>query len=150
MHTLAASANGAAFGALGAGGIALASTFALVLGVRGKGRVKLKENPAVIVGFLAGTAFIAAGNLFAKPQQFTAQGLTGLGVGTGGDGIFGNVGVGAVCLILLILMLMAKLTPAYGAILGIIAACVWPTAGDGTIWAAPTEMAAGVLMMLGS
>lgn len=146
---LAASANGAAFGALGAGGIALALTVMLVLGVKGKGRIKLKENPALITGFLAGTSFIAAGQIWSNPQRITAQGLSGLGVGSGGASVFGNVGIGSIATILLILMLFAPMNPTTGAILGLVAACVWPTAGTTTIWAAPTELASGVLMMFG-
>lgn len=146
---LAAETGGAVFGALGTGGIALAATVFLVLGVRGQGRVKLKDNPALISAFIAGTAFTAAGDIWLNPSKITAQGLTGIGVGTGG-GPFGDIGLGAVGLILLIVMLTAKMTPLFGAALGLIASFVWPATGDGTIWAIPAELAAAVLMMVGS
>ncbi|MEV7867462.1 hypothetical protein AB0P17_15475 [Streptomyces sp. NPDC088124] len=149
MYVLAASDTGPALGALGAGGIALAMAFLLVLGVQGKGKVKLKDNPALICGFIAGTAFSAAGAIWSNPERLTGQGLAGLGVGTGDDGVFGNVGLGAVSLILLILMLCWSLTPFRGVVLGLVAAVVWPAAGGGTIWAVPSELAGGVLMMFG-
>lgn len=143
-----AAADGAALGALGAGGLALAMTVLLILGVKGKGKVKLKENPAMICGFVASTAFSAAGAIWTRPEQITSQGLTGLGVGTG-DGPFGNVGVGAVSLVLLFFMLCWELTPLRGAILGLLAGIVWPAAGDATLWAIPSELGAAVLLMVG-
>jgi hypothetical protein len=143
-----AAPEGAVFGALGAGGLAFALARFLALGVRGEGRVRLKDNPAMICGFVASTAFSAAGSIWSNPERITSQGLTGLGVGSG-SGPFGNVGIGAVALVLLILMTCWRLTPLRGAILGLIAGIVWPAAGDGTLWAIPSELAAAVLMMIG-
>jgi hypothetical protein len=143
-----AAAEGAALGALGAGGLSLALTVLLVFGVKGEGRVKLKDNPAIICGFLATTAFSSAGKLWANPERIASQGLTGLGVGTG-DGPFGNVGIGAVALILLILILCWKMNPLRGAVLGLIAGIVWPAAGAASVWAVPSELGAAVLMMVG-
>lgn len=142
-----AQADGAAFGALGAGGLALALAVALVLGVRGQGKIRLRDNSAMILAFIAGTAFSAAGAIWANPERITRQGLSGLGVG--GSGPFGNVGMGAVALLLLILMLGLRLTPARGAALGLVAAVVWPLAGSATVWALPCELAAASLMMIG-
>lgn len=143
-----AAAEGAVFGALGTGGIAFALTVFLVLGIKGEGKVKLKDNPAMICGFVSSTAFSAAGAVWSNPEKITSQGLTGLGVGQG-SGPFGNVGIGAVALVLLILMLAWKMTPLRGAVLGILAGIVWPAAGDGTVWAIPAELGAAVLMMVG-
>ncbi|MFE9645298.1 hypothetical protein ACFYO0_14515 [Streptomyces sp. NPDC006365] len=143
-----AAAEGAALGALGAGGLSLVLTALLVLGVKGKGRVKLKDNPAIICGFIASTAFSAAGQIWANPERIASQGLTGLGVGTG-SGPFGNVGMGAVASLLLVLILCWEMSPLRGAILGLIAGIVWPAAGDGTIWAVPSELGAAILMMIG-
>ena len=143
-----AAAEGAALGALGAGGLAFALALFLVLGVKGQGRVELKDNPAMICGFVASTAFTAAGSIWSNPEKITSQGLTGIGVGTGA-GPFGNVGIGAVALILLILMTCWKMTPLRGAILGLVAGIVWPAAGTGTVWAIPSELGAAVLMMVG-
>lgn len=143
-----AAADGAALGALGTGGLALCAVVFLVLGVKGKGRVQLKDNPAIICGFVASTAFSAAGKIWANPERITSQGLTGLGVGSG-DGPFGNVGIGAVALLLLILILCWQMSPLRGAVLGLVAGIVWPAAGAATVWAIPSELGAAVLMMVG-
>jgi hypothetical protein len=143
-----AGATAGALGALGAGGLSLLLTVFLVLGVKGKGKVKLKDNPAVICGFLATTAFASAGKIWANPERIASQGLTGLGVGSG-DGPFGNVGMGAIASLLLILILCWEMSPLRGAILGLIAGIIWPAAGTDTVWAIPAELGAAVLMMVG-
>lgn len=148
MITLAAPAA-AIFGGLGAGGLALAIAILLVLGVRGKGRVKLTASPAAYVAFLAATAASAAGQMWAHPEKVVGQGLTGLGVGQGSEGPFGDVRLGAVALILLIIFLTASVTPLFGAVLGAIAGVVWPATGDSTIWALPCSVAQAVLGMVG-
>ncbi|WP_432124043.1 hypothetical protein [Streptomyces sp. C10-9-1] len=146
--TVAAPA-GALLGALGTGGVALVLAVMLVLGVRGRGRLKLNDNPAAITAFLAATAFSAAGKLWASPEQFVGQGLSGLGVGQGPNGPFGNVGLAAVATLILIVFLFATMTPLFGAVLGFIAGVIWPAVGPGTIWAIPAELAAAVLTMVG-
>lgn len=148
MYLAAPTTSGAVFGVLGSGGIALCLTALLVFGVMGKGNVKFKVRGATITAFLAGTAYVAAGQIWANPGKITEQGLTGLGVGTGG-GPFGNVGIGAVALLLLIIMIAAPLNPMSAAVVGMIASFVWPAAGDGSVWAAPVQFGAAVLMMVG-
>ncbi|MGW6395423.1 hypothetical protein ACWFR1_34145 [Streptomyces sp. NPDC055103] len=147
MTTIAAPA--AVFGGLGAGGLALALAVLLVLGVRSKGKVKLKDNPAIATAFLAATAFSAAGQMWANPEKVIGQGLGGLGVGQGAGGPFGDVQLGAVALILLIIMLFASMSPVFGAVLGFIAGIVWPATGGGAIWAIPCELAKAALAMIG-
>jgi hypothetical protein len=146
--TLAASGE-TIFGPVGAGGLALALTVLLFFGVKGKGKIKLAERAAGIVAFLAGTSYAAAGQIWANPERITSQGLTGFGVGTGG-GPLGNVGVGAVALVLFILMLTFPLTPVTSAVLGMISAFVFPAAGDGSLFAIPTEFAAAILIIGGA
>ncbi|MCL6733313.1 hypothetical protein [Streptomyces neyagawaensis] len=148
MYSAAPSTSGAVFGALGSGGIALALTALLVLGVMGKGKVKFQTRGATVTAFLAGTAYIAAGKIWANPGKVTEQGLTGLGVGTG-NGPFGDVGIGAIALILLIVLIAAPLTPFGAAVTAMIASFVWPAAGDGSIWAMPVQLGAAILMMAG-
>ncbi|MFE2600132.1 hypothetical protein ACFXCZ_27195 [Streptomyces sp. NPDC059396] len=148
MYTLAApESGGAVLGVLGAGGIALSLTLLLILGVRGKGKVRLGTGKAGFVAFLAGTSYVAAGKIWADADRVVQQGLTGLGVG--GNGPFGEIGIGAAALILLIIMLTAPLNPGRAAGVSMIAAFVWPAAGDGAIWAVPGQLAAASLMMLG-
>lgn len=142
MTTLAASG---ALGHLGTGGIALAVVVALVLGVRGNGRVKLSGSPAAYTAFVAATAASAAGSTWARPEQVVGQGLTGLGVGQGAGGPFGDVGLGAVALLLLVIFLFASVTPVFGAVLGAIAGFVFPATGSGTIWSLPSDLIASFL-----
>lgn len=148
MHLAAPTTSGAVFGVLGSGGLALCLTALLVFGVIGKGKIKFGVRGAIVTAFLAGTAYVAAGQIWANPGKITEQGLTGLGVGSA-HGPFGDVGIGAVALLLLIIMVAAHLTPVTGATVGMIAAFVWPAAGDGSVWAAPVQFAAAVLMMAG-
>lgn len=147
MYLAAPSTGGAVFGAVGAGGISLVLAVVLLFGVKGKGKLKLKENPATVFAFLAGTAFHAAGEIWLHPERLVTQGLTGVGVGTGG-GPFGDVGIGAVCLLLVAILLFAPLSPGMSAGLGLAAAVVFPAAGQGSIWRAPVELAMAVLAMV--
>lgn len=143
-----AAAEGAVFGGIGAGGLALCFAVFLVLGVKGKGRVKLKDNPAAVVAFIASTSFSAAGAIWSNPEKIVSQGLTGLGVESG-SGPLGDVRIGAVALLLGILLACLPLTPFRGAVIGLIAGFVWPATGDGTLFAIPSELAAAALMMVG-
>ncbi|MDF2710663.1 MAG: hypothetical protein K0R62_6315 [Nonomuraea muscovyensis] len=148
MHFAAPDSAGAVFGVLGSGGIALCLTALLVFGVKGKGKVKFGVGGSLTTAFLAGTAYVTAGQIWSNPGKVTEQGLTGLGVGTG-NGPFGDVGIGAVALLLLIIMLAAPLSTVTAAVVGMVAAFVWPAAGDGSVWAAPVQFAGAVLMMVG-
>jgi hypothetical protein len=140
---------GAIFGGMGAGGLALALAVLLVLGVRGKGRMKLTSSPAAYVAFVAATAFSAAGQMWANPEKIVGQGLMGLGVGQGSGGPFGDVQLGAVAVILVIVFLFAHVTPMFGCVLGLIAGFVFPATGDGAIWAIPAEVAKTLLVTVG-
>ncbi|MCR8947146.1 hypothetical protein NW249_34225 [Streptomyces sp. OUCMDZ-4982] len=147
MH-LAAPASGGSFGYLGAGGLALIATAILIFGVIGKGSRKLNTLWAGITAFVAGSAYIAAGKIWASPQQVVEQGWTGLGVG-GAAGPFGEVGIGAACGLLVVLMVFAPLNPTRSAVLSLIAAFTWPMAGVGSIWAVPGQFFAALSMMVG-
>ncbi|MFF8485182.1 hypothetical protein [Streptomyces antibioticus] len=148
MTTLAASGE-TIFGPVGAGGLALVLTALLVFGIKGKGKVKFGTRAAGIVAFLAGTSYAAAGQIWANPEKITSQGLTGFGVGTGG-GPLGNVGLGAVALLLVVIALTAPLTAVTSGVLGMVAAFVFPAAGAGSVFAVPTEFAAAVLIIGGA
>lgn len=140
---------GAIFGGMGAGGLALALAVLLVLGVRGKGRMRLAASPAAYVAFVAATAFSAAGQMWANPEKIVGQGLMGLGVGQGSGAPFGDVQLGAVAVILVIVFLFAHVTPVFGAVLGLIAGFVFPATGDGAIWVIPAEVAKALLVTVG-
>ncbi|MFD3654352.1 hypothetical protein [Streptomyces sp. NPDC058620] len=148
MYLAAPNSGGAALGFLGSGGVAVCLTALLIFGVIGKGRIKLTTGKAGTVAFLAGTAYTAAGKIWANADEVVRQGWTGLGVGTG-DGPFGEIGIGAASLLLLIIMLTAPLNPVRAAVVSVIAAFTWPTAGDGSVWAVPGQLAAAFFMMIG-
>ncbi|MEU3972361.1 hypothetical protein [Streptomyces bacillaris] len=147
MH-LAAPASSGTFDYVGAGGLALIATAILIFGVIGKGSRKLNTLWAGITAFVAGSAYIAAGKIWASPQQVVEQGWTGLGVG-GAAGPFGEVGIGAACGLLVVLMVFAPLNPTRSAVLSLTAAFTWPMAGVGSIWAVPGQFFAALSMMVG-
>lgn len=137
--TLAAPTAGGFFGSLGAGGLALALTALLILGIRGRGKVRLSRDHAAIVGFLAGTAYGAAGSIWATAPDATRQGLAGLGVGRA-DGPFGTVGLGAVALLLVLWLWFGSPGIRTAGLVGIVAATVFAAAGG--IWAIPANLVA--------
>lgn len=149
MQHIAAAASGGTFDYVGAGGLALITTAILIFGVIGKGSRKLNTLWAGIVAFVAGSAYIAAGKIWASPQQVVEQGWTGIGVG-GGAGPFGDVGIGAACGLLVVIMVFAPLNPARSAVLSLVAAFTWPMAGTGSIWAVPGQFFAALSMMVGA
>lgn len=148
MYLAAPNSGSAVLGFLGSGGLALCLTALLVFGVIGKGRIKLTTGKAGLVAFLAGTAYTAAGKIWGHAEEVVQQGWTGLGVG-GSGGPFGEVGIGAACTLLLILMLVAPLNAVRASVLCLIAAFTWPSAGDGSIWAVPGQFVAALFLMFG-
>lgn len=149
MYLAAPNSAGSVFGFLGSGGLAVCLTVLLIFGVRGKGKITLGAGKAGVVAFLAGSSYTAAGKIWASPQQVVEQGWTGLGVG-GAAGPFGEFGIGAACLLLLLLMLVAPLNPVRAAVLNLIAAFTWPSAGDGAVWGVPGQFVAAIFMMFGA
>lgn len=147
MNLAAPDTGAAVFGSIGAGGLALALTVLLVLGCRGRGKIRLETGKAKLVGFAAGTAYMAAGAVWANPEKFTQQSLAGLGVGQSG-GPFGTIGMGAIALLLLIIMYFAPLKPGRAGILCILAAIVWATAGG--LWALPGDLVGTAFVALGA
>ncbi|MBM9621014.1 hypothetical protein [Streptomyces zhihengii] len=77
MTTVTLAVDAAVFGTVGAGGVALVLSLALVLGVRGGGRVKLTASPATYLAFVASTSFAAAGQMWTQPEQL-AHAVIGL------------------------------------------------------------------------
>lgn len=114
-------------GTLAAGGAALVATAVLILGVRGKGDWKFNRHQAAIGGLIAGTLFGATAKLH-DVQPTVAANLQH----TLSRGPFGNVGMGAVALLLTVLVYGAALKPRTSAIVGIAAAGVYAAAGG--IW----------------
>ncbi len=118
--------DGHIFGALGAGGIAFVLTVGLVLGVRGKGNHRFSHEHAGVLGFITGTLYTAAGQLWAAPQNLTDSLAATV---TGPDGPLGDVGMGAVALGLFLWWWLGKPRPAKAALLGVASGSLAAAAG---------------------
>ncbi|MDH6131938.1 hypothetical protein P3T37_001312 [Kitasatospora sp. MAA4] len=114
---LAAATPAAAIGGVSAAGVAAVLLLVMVLGVIGKGKKKLASGPAQIVGFIAETAFLKAPafwhDIGAAFQSITDTMAT--------NPALGGIGIGAVCLIVVVLSLFARLVPATAVFLGMLA-----------------------------
>lgn len=134
---------GHVLGTLGASGAALAVTVILVMGVRGKHRLKFDPMQAAIVAFVAGTLYAAAAEIWSTPGDITMA-LTQAVQGSVG----GNVGMGAIAVIITVTIYGAKLKTRTSAFLGIAAATVYAAAGG--IWGIlPTVLASTMNHALG-
>ncbi|MFE2945237.1 hypothetical protein ACFXKG_40365 [Streptomyces sp. NPDC059255] len=146
MITIAATAGiqgGQILGTLGASGAALAVTVILVLGVKGKKKLKFDQMQAAIVGLIAGTLYATAASIWSTPGNVTA----GLAQAIQG-GVGGNVGMGAIAVCIVAIIYGANLKPRTSAFLGIAAASVFAAAGG--LWAlVSTVLASGLNQVLG-
>lgn len=120
--------GGQILGSLGAGGAALAITVFLIVGVKGKKKIKLDADQAAVGGFVAGVLYGAAASVWSTAESVSlglAEAVRGAGVG--------NVGMGAVALLLVILIYGVRMKPGAAALAGIAAASIFAAAGG--IWA---------------
>jgi hypothetical protein len=119
-------AGAALFGAVGFSGAAFVMTVVLILGIRGKGKIKFRHESAVAVGFVTGQLYAMAGQFWAFAGDMS-DGLSqavreGFGNGT-------QMGMGAVALTLVVLMYGTKLKSFPGVMLGVISPPVFTAAG---------------------
>ncbi|MFE2407100.1 hypothetical protein ACFXDE_02015 [Kitasatospora sp. NPDC059408] len=128
--------TGQIFGVIGSGLAALIATTILILGCRGKGKIKLSQHSAACWGYVAGY-FYSVGATFWTSAAVITGGLSS--ALTGPDGAVGNGGMGGVALLLAVIAYGAKVPPGMSAILGVAAFTIFQQAGG--IWAVP----AGVL-----
>ena len=131
-------------GSLGLGGAAGATTVILILSVKGRGKVKFSHEAAGFTGFVAGTLYIAAGQIWQGAPALT-ESLTN--TITGPNGIFGNAGQGAVAVAIAAWFWMGNPRPGKGALQGIAAASIFGTAGG--LWQIFPAMVLSVLGHLG-
>ncbi|MEW1719796.1 hypothetical protein [Streptomyces sp. NPDC093109] len=135
---------GKVLGTVGAGGIALALTGAMIAGIRepkggdgggkkGKIRKKMTPDQAQWTGIAAGTFYMAAGSIWTVGGQLS-EALSSLFTGGG----FGEAGTGAVSLLLAAIMYFREMTPGKSAVTGIVTAGVWASAGG--IWGIPQAL----------
>jgi hypothetical protein len=146
MTTLAAGTlSGQILGSLGASGVALAATVILVLGIKGKHKIKFDQHKAAIVGYIAGTLYyVAAVGIWSAPGSLT-QGIAQAVQG----GVGGSVGLGAVAICITAIIYGAKLRPSVSACFGIAAASTYIAAGG--VWAlVSTILSSGLKQMLGA
>lgn len=134
--------TGHILGTLGASGAAFAVTVILVLGVRGRHRIKFDANQAAIVGLIAGTFYATAAQVWRTPGQIT------LGLAQAVQGQGGDVGMGAIALVICVVIYGCKLKPRTAAWLGIAAATVFAAAGG--LWGIfSTTLASGLNQVIG-
>lgn len=129
--TVAAGDLSTAVGPISATGLALLTGTMLVLGVVGKGKKKLASGPAQLVGIFAELAFLRSGTPFndiGAAFQSIPQGLAD-------SPQLGAPGMAAVCLLLIVLSLFARIVPVSGALLGLMLGGAFDAA-DGSIWQA--------------
>lgn len=127
--TLAAGDLSTAVGPLSATALALVTSVVLVLGVVGKGKKKLASGPAQLVGLFAELAFLRAGSFWhdvGGAFQSIPQGLAN-------STELGAPGMGAICLLFIVLSLFARIVPVTGALLGLMLGGAFQAA-DGSIW----------------
>lgn len=135
MNTLAAGPASDVLGAVGYGGLSLFLSTVLYLACK---KNKFHPRVVLVVAFLAGSCFLHATGIWGIPQRATMLGMTLLGVGQGGNAALGDVGPGAVALMMVAIALWADLGRKGNAILGIGAATVF--AGAGGAWVYFTEL----------
>ncbi|MGE7437967.1 hypothetical protein [Kitasatospora sp. NPDC001175] len=121
--------SGQILGSLGTGGAALGATTYLILGCRSKGRIKLSDDAASITGFVAGTLYASAASFWTAPKTITDSVVASV---SGADGPFGNVGLGAVAVVLSLLAYGTAWGKGKKAALGVAGATVFAEAGG--IW----------------
>ncbi|MQS99037.1 hypothetical protein FF041_02125 [Streptomyces jumonjinensis] len=130
--------GGKLLGSVGAGGLALVGTAALVGGIRepkgqSKIRYKLSSTQATLIGIGAGTCYAAAGSIWTATGDLS-QAFASIFTG----GAFGAAGLGAVSGLLGAFLYFRELSPGRGALAGILAAGVWSQAGG--IWGVPEAL----------
>lgn len=125
------------FGNLGLVGLATVMTVLLVVGIPGGGKVKpLGWWPCLIGGMLAGSAYYAAGGLFAIVPDLVNSGLKAA------QGLLPGLTMAAIALVLAIVIFFKKLNTKQVAILGII---FWYAASAaGGVWGQVATAIAGL------
>jgi len=132
-HTIAVSLAAGdlsnAVGPISATALALLTGTMLVLGVVGKGKRKLASGPAQLVGVIAELAFLRSGT----PFHDIGTAFQSIPQGIAGSPQLGTPGLAAVCLLLIVLSLFARIVPVSGALLGLMFGGA-ADAADGSIW----------------
>lgn len=125
---LAAAAGTRMLGTIGLGGLAVALATALILGTRHGAKHTFRQGLALTVGLAAGTVWTGAGQIWGMPGDLTFTMLSAIGVGDG-HGVLGNVGMGAIAIVCVLIAYLVTLKPRAAGVLGVVMASVFATAG---------------------
>ncbi|KAK1176703.1 hypothetical protein B7755_052155 [Streptomyces sp. NBS 14/10] len=145
--------QGPLLGSVGAGGVAVALTAGLIAGIRepkggeggkkGKIRKRLTSSQASVMGVSAGTFYMTAGSIWTAGEQVSdslSRVIT--------DGGFGTAGTGGVSALLAAVMYFREPRPGLAAVIGIVSAGVWASAGG--IWGLPQALLLQIADALGA
>lgn len=132
--TLAASPGAAALGSIGLGGLALILAVWFWLGTRKKAKNPLSSNPALSLGLIAGTVWMSAGQIWGVPNDLVARAV----LSTQKTHELGNIGLGAITIVLVIVAYCINFRPRAAGYVGIIMATTFSLTGG--LWAAITHM----------
>jgi hypothetical protein len=136
MTTLAASTGGQILGSIGTAGVGLILAIWFVLGTRAKSRHPLKQGPALTMCLVAGTVWMASGQIWGIPNDLIQPLLTGLI----GSKMMGDVGMGAAAIALVLIAYLVEMKARYAGYLGLVMASTFSLAGGA--WAMVTTSAA--------
>lgn len=130
--------QGHILGSMGASGAALAATVLLIVGARGKKKIKFSKTTCAVVGFIAGTLYIAAAQIWSTPASITQSLQQSVQTSIGGV-----VGGGSIALVMVLLIWGADLKNRTSSVLGIALPSICLTAGG--VWTIVSTTVAAAL-----
>lgn len=137
MSTLAAaSTGGQILGSIGTAGVGAILAVWFVLGTRSGSKHPLKQGVALTMCLVAGTVWMATGQIWGIPNDLIAPLITGLTDAK----VVGDVGLGAVSIILVLIAYLVSMPARLAGYLGLVMASTFSLAGGA--WAMVTTSAA--------
>lgn len=130
-------------GSIGLGGAALLLVTALILTTKANARHRANQTVAMCLGIAAGMAFMGAGQVWDVPNDLVLTGLDAAGVGAA-NGPLGEVGMGAVSGLCVLIAWLSPLKPRTAGVLGIAMASIFTNAGG--VWAMGSQAFADFIM----
>ncbi|TLQ45772.1 hypothetical protein [Streptomyces marianii] len=138
---LAASTGGQILGSIGTAGLGLILATVFILGTRPNSKHPLNANRALTVCLVAGVVWMSAGQIWGVPDDLLSKALTALMK----TQALGDIGLGAVSIVLVVIAYMVNLKARTAGYLGITMASAFSLTGGG--WAMLTasiaDMATG-------
>lgn len=130
-------------GSIGLGGAALVLITALILSTKSDAKHKASQAVAATLGIAAGMAFMGAGQIWDVPNDFVLTALGAAGVGAA-DGPAGEIGMGAISIVTVLVLYFVSLKPRAAGVLGVAMASIFTNAGG--IWAMGSKAFADFIM----